>query len=200
MEKIDLKKVHRHLYTQKAGEISIVDVPRVRYLMVDGIGEPDGAEAEAAFQALCPVAYKVKFLMKARGSDFVVMPLEGLWWADDMRDFEAGRRDRWKWTYMILMPDVVTAGHVEEGISAVDRAKAGPALDRVRFDVLEEGRAAQVLHVGPYADEGETVSRLHEHIASLGGELHGKHHEIYLSDPRRIEPARMRTIIRQPFR
>jgi hypothetical protein len=200
MVKLDLKRSLKHLYAQREGEISLVDVPRLGYLMVDGAGDPDGAEARAAIQALYPVAYKVKFLMKARDSDFVVMPLQGLWWADDMDDFLSGRRDRWQWTYMILQPDAVTPGVVEEAIAAVDPAKAGSALDRVRFDHLEEGRAAQVLHRGPYAEEGPAIQRLHEHIASLGDELSGRHHEIYLSDPRRADPAKMRTIIRQPFR
>ncbi len=199
MEKVDLKKELRHLYAQRAGEISVVDVPRLGYLMVDGAGDPDGAEATAAIQALYPVAYKVKFLMKARGSDFVVMPLEGLWWADDMDDFLAGRRDRWRWTYMILQPDFVTADVVSEAIAQVDPAKAGFALDRVRFDYLEKGQAAQVLHIGPYAEEGPVIQQLHEHIAALGGRLSGRHHEIYLSDPRRADPAKLRTIIRQPF-
>jgi hypothetical protein len=168
MGKVDLKKSLRHLYGQRGGEISVVDVPRLAYLMVDGAGAPDGPEAQAAIEALYPVAYKVKFLMKARGSDFVVMPLEGLWWADDMDDFLTGRRDRWKWTYMILMPDFVTAGIVGEAIAAVDPAKTGPARDRVRFDALEEGSAAQVLHIGPFAEEGSAIQRLHAHIASLG--------------------------------
>lgn len=199
MGKVDLKKVLGHLYAQRKGEISVVEVPRLGYLMVNGAGDPDGPEARAAIQALYPVAYKVKFLLKAHGSDFVVMPLEGLWWADDMDDFLFGRRDRWQWTYLILQPDFVTADVVDEAIAATDPAKAGPALDRVRFDHLEEGSAAQVLHIGPYAEEGPVIQRLHEHIASLGGDLSGRHHEIYLSDPRRVEPAKMRTIIRQPF-
>jgi hypothetical protein len=199
MARVDLKTAFKHLYAQRAGTISVVDVPRLGYLMVDGAGAPDGPEAQAAVQALYPVAYKIKFLMKARGSDFVVMPLEGLWWADDMGDFLTGRRDRWRWTYLILMPDVVTADVVAEAIAAVDPAKAGPARDRVRFDMIEEGLAAQVLYTGPYVEEGPTIQRLHDHIASLGGTLTGRHHEIYLSDPRRTEPAKLRTIIRQPF-
>jgi hypothetical protein len=199
MAKVDHKTTLRHLYAQRAGTISVVDVPRLGYLMIDGAGAPDGPEARAALQALYPVAYRTKFLMKARGSDFVVMPLEGLWWADDMGDFQAGRRDRWQWTYMILMPDLVTADVVAEAIAAVDPARAGPARQRVRLEPLEEGRAAQVLYTGPYAEEGPTIQQLHAHIASLGGTLTGRHHEIYLSDPRRTEPAKLRTIIRQPF-
>lgn len=199
MAKIDLKTSLGPLYRQRAGQVSVVDVPRLAYLMVDGVGEPDGSEASAAVQALYPVAYKTKFLMKARGSDFVVMPLEGLWWADDMEDFLTGRRDRWRWTYMIAVPDVVTAEVLAEAIAAVDPARAGPALGSVRLDHLEEGRAAQLLHIGPYAEEGPNIQRLHEHIASLGGTLTGRHHEIYLGDPRRTAPEKLRTIIRQPF-
>jgi hypothetical protein len=199
MTKIDLKKTLRYLYAPAAGTVSIVEVPPLSYLMVEGQGAPDGPDAQEAVQALYAVAYKLKFVMKARGSDFVVMPLEGLWWADDMDDFLSGRRDRWKWTYMIVQPDIVTPQAVAEAVASVDPGKAGPALDRVRLDQLDEGRAAQLLHIGPYSAEGPAIQRLHEHIASLGGQLRGRHHEIYLSDPRRVEPSRMRTIIRQPF-
>jgi hypothetical protein len=197
--KLDLKRSLKHLFAPAPDTIAVVDVPRLGYLMVDGEGAPDGPEARAALRALYPVAYKVKFLMKARGSDFVVMPLEGLWWADDMGDFLAGRRDRWKWTYMILQPDAVTTEVVDEAIAAVDPEKAGPARARVRFDHLEEGRAVQALHIGPYAEEGPLITRLHHHIAALGGELAGRHHEIYLSDPGRTAPDRLKTIVRQPF-
>ena len=200
MGKVDLKQAFRHLYAPRSGEIAVVDVPQFAYLMIDGAGPPDGPEAQAAIQALYPLAYKVKFALKERGDDAVVMPLEGLWWADDMDDFLTGRRDRWKWTYMILVPDLVTADLVEEARAAVDPAKAGGGLERVRLAPLEEGRAAQVLHLGPFAEEGPVIRRLHEHIASLGGSLRGRHHEIYLSDPRRIAPEKLRTIIRQPFR
>lgn len=198
--KLDLKRSLKDLYAPAAGKISVVDVPPLTYLTIDGQGAPDGPEAQVALRALYPVAYKIKFLMKARDQDFVVMPLEGLWWSDDMDAFREGRRDRWRWTYMILQPEFVTPEMVAEAIASVDPEKAGPALGRVRLEHLEEARAVQVLHIGPYAEEGPTVTRLHEHIASLGGELCGKHHEIYLSDPGRTAPDRLRTIVRQPFK
>lgn len=203
MPKLDLKKRYKGLYTSSNKKVEIVNAPILRYLMIDGKGAPEGKEAAEAIQALYPVAYAVKFAMKAKGKDYGVMPLEGLWWADDMRDFLTGKRARWKWTYMILQPEFVTGKDVAEALAKVKESKTLPGLDKLRLDELGEGTAAQLLHIGPYSDEREDIERIHEHIRSLGGDFDGhreKHHEIYLSDMRKVPPAKLKTILRQPFR
>jgi hypothetical protein len=201
MTRIDLKKEFKALYSASSRKVEFVDVPSMNFLMVDGKGDPGTARAyQQAVEALYVVAYTVKFAVKksAAGIDYVVPPLQGLWWADDMRDFVAGKRDNWRWTMMIMQPEWVTAATVAAGIETAGRKKDLPALPLLRFDSYSEGRAAQVLHIGPYAEEGPTIRRLHDRIAERGLELRGRHHEIYLSDPRRAAPARLKTIIRQP--
>ena len=174
----------------------LVDVPPSAYLMIDGRGDPNTSpEYAAAIQALYSVSYGVKFAVRAAGGpEFTVSRLEGLFWVPDMSLFSAEDKDAWYWTMMIMQPDTVTADMVER---ARAKAPAGVA-ERLRLDRLVEGRVAQVLHVGPYAGEGPTIERLHAFIAEQGLRLSGRHHEIYLSDPRRTAPERLRTVIRQP--
>lgn len=202
MTKIDLKRQHRSLYRNSAETPSVVEVPPLRYLMVDGQGSPGGATYVEAVEALYALAYAIKFALKRgdEATDYVVMPLQALWWADDMRSF-GERRDPevWRWTAMILQPDVVTDELVERVRAEVAAKKELPALPKLRFATYDEGRAAQILHLGPYADEGPTIARLHAFIEERGGRLSGKHHEIYLGDPRRTAPERLKTLIRQPF-
>ena len=133
------------------------------------------------------------------GIDYAVMPLEGLWWADDMSAFTSGDKSSWKWTMMIMQPDFVTAEMVRTAAEEVRRKKNPVALDRGRVEACEEGPCAQILHVGPFSEEGPTIQRLHQHIKDTGRNLRGRHHEIYLSDVRRADPAKWRTIIRQPM-
>jgi hypothetical protein len=176
-------------------------VPAMNFLMIDGQGDPGRATAyEQAVEALYSVAYTIKFAIKkgAAAIDYVVPPLQGLWWADDMSDFVTGKRDNWRWTMMIMQPEWVTASVVAAGIETASGKKALPSLPLLRFTDFREGAAAQLLHIGPYADEGPTIERLHDSIADHGLELRGRHHEIYLSDPRRSDPARLKTILRQP--
>jgi len=202
MEKIDLKKGLRAFYGPSAKEVVAVDVPSMNFLMIDGQGSPgDSLEYQEALAALFPVAYTLKFAVKKSetGIDFGVMPLEGLWWADDMNDFVAGNRDRWKWTLMIMQPDLVSAAMVDSAIDEVRSKKNPPGLDRVRFEPFAEGPAAQILHIGPFTDEGPAIEEVHRFIEDSGRSLSGKHHEIYLSDIRRARPERLRTVIRQPF-
>jgi hypothetical protein len=200
--KVDLKK-ELDCYRARAGELRVVDVPPVQYLMVDGHGDPNTSQEYAdALAALYPVAYALKFASKRElDRDYTVMPLEGLWWADDMDTFTTARdKSQWHWTAMILTPDWITDPHVTAAVSAV-RAKSDPAaLDRVRLATLEEGRCVQTLHLGPYDAEGPVLERLHAFIADSGMQRSGKHHEIYLSDPRRVAPDKLRTILRQPVR
>lgn len=202
MRKLDLKKQWKELYGAKAGSIAAVNVFPLRYLMVDGAGDPNTSKAFGeAIEALYSLSYTLKFTLKKspRAIDYGVMPLEGLWWADDPRVFHAVDKSQWKWTAMILQPDVIVTAEVDAAFDQVRKKKNPAALDRVRFETLEEGTAAQVLYRGPFADEGPTIQRMHDFIHAAGKELCGKHHEIYLSDPRRTAPEKLRTIIRQPM-
>lgn len=199
--KIDLKKEMKDLYRASAKTVAVVGVPTLSYLMVDGEGDPNTSPSYAeAVEALFPVAYAVKFMVKKgpQALDYGVMPLEGLWWADDMSAFATGDKARWKWTAMILQPSFVSAEFIGEAIAELRRKKKLPGLERLRLDSLTEGRSAQVLHVGPFSEEGPTIERLHAFIAERS-ERRGKHHEIYLSDTRRADPTSWKTIIRQPM-
>lgn len=194
--KTDLKKAIPS-YAARVGQMQIVDVPPLRYLMVDGHGDPNGGEYADAVSSLFPVAYKLKFLSKRElDRDYVVMPLEALWWAEDMTSFTSDRdKSRWDWTVLNLVPDWITDDHVERAREAA----AAPAVDRIRLGTLTEGRCVQTLHVGPFEAEGPVLRRMHEEfIPSQGLRMTGKHHEIYLSDIRRTDPAKLRTILRQP--
>ncbi|MGM9426428.1 GyrI-like domain-containing protein [Hydrogenophaga sp. MI9] len=200
-EKIDLKKTLKDLYLASAKEPAVVEVPTLRYLMVDGEGDPNTAPAYAeAVEALFSVSYTAKFMVKKgpQAIDYGVMPLEGLWWSDDLSAFRTGAKDRWKWTAMVLQPDFVSDELIAEAIDEVRKKKKLPGVDRLRLDRLTEGRCAQILHVGPFSEEGPTIERLHDFITGRSA-LRGKHHEIYLSDIRRAEPAKWKTIVRQPM-
>ena len=206
MPKLDLKKTLKQLYQPSAKDFSVVDVPPLPYLMIDGHGDPNTAAAYVeAVQALYGLAYTLKFQLKKADPalDFGVMPLEGLWWAADMANFAALSKADWDWTMMILQPDYVTAAEVEAARAEALRKKGGaggaPGLARVRLETYHEGPAAQIRYFGAYADEGLTIARLHAFIAAQGHTLRGKHHEIYLGDPRRTAPAKLQTVIRQPF-
>ena len=200
-EKIDLKKTLKDLYQASAKEPAVVEVPPLRYLMVDGEGDPNTAPAYAeAIEALFSVSYTAKFMLKKgpQAIDYGVMPLESLWWSHDLSAFRTGAKDRWKWTAMILQPDFVSDGLIGEAVDEVRKKKKLPGVDRLRLESLTEGRCAQILHVGPFSEEGPTIERLHAFITERSA-LRGKHHEIYLSDLRRTEPAKWKTIVRQPM-
>lgn len=202
MEKIDLKKTLKHLYQASAKEVVAVDVPPMSYLMVDGEGDPNTSQAFAdAVEVLFMVSYTLKFIVKKGASaiDYGVMPLEGLWWADDMTKFSATDKSNWKWTAMIMQPSFVASDSVVLAIADVKTRKNPAAISRLRLESFAEGRCAQVLHIGPFAKEGPTIERLHRFIAAQG-RLTGKHHEIYLSDLRKTAPSKWKTIIRQPMR
>lgn len=200
MDKLDLKKVLRPLYTAKAGQPAILDVPTLPFLMIDGKGDPGADAYGESVGALYALAYGLKFTSKLQlGRDFAVMPLEGLWWSEDLAAFAANRRDDWLWTMMILMPDWITAELLAAVRTDTARRKALLRLNDVRLESFAEGRCAQVLHLGPYAAEGPTIAALHDFIAQSGHALRGKHHEIYLGMPGRGAPERLKTIIRQPI-
>ena len=202
MQKIDLKKELKHLYQPSAKAVVQVDVPAFQFLMMDGEGDPNTSAAYAeAVEALFSVSYTVKFMVKKgpRAIEYAVMPLEGQWWADDMSAFTADDKARWKWTMMIMQPDFVEAADIQNAIAAVQRKKALAAVDGLRLERFTEGRCAQVLHIGPFSEEGPTVQRVHDFIDATSART-GKHHEIYLSDIRRAAPSKWRTIIRQPMK
>jgi hypothetical protein len=199
--KIDLKKDMKDLYQASAKEPAVVEVPTQRYLMIDGEGDPNTAPAYAeALEALFSVAYTAKFMVKKgpQALDYGVMPLEGLWWSDDLSAFRTGDKAKWKWTAMVMQPDFVSDELIGAAIDEVRRKKKLPGADRLRLDSLTEGRCAQILHVGPFSEEGPTIERLHAFIAARAA-LRGKHHEIYLSDIRRTDPSKWKTIVRQPM-
>lgn len=200
--KIDYKRQLNHLYNAPSTAVVTVDVPDLSFLMVDGAGDPNTApEYRSAVEALFSVAYTLKFMVKreAGGRDYVVMPLEGLWWTADMARFSVDRKDEWQWTLTIMQPVAVTARLVAAAIDRVAAKKDLQALPKLRFEVFAEGKAAQILHRGPFAAEGPTIAKVHDFIALQGSQLRGKHHEIYLSDIRRATPEKWRTIVRQPM-
>ena len=200
MDKIDLKKELNTLYKPSAKKVVEVDVPAFNFLMVDGEGNPNTSTSyKEAVEALYSVSYSVKFaLKKENGINYAVMPLEGLWWADDLTSFQRSDKDAWKWTMMIMQPPEISRKMVQSAIAGIQERKVLPGLQRLRFEKFKEGRCAQTLHVGPFSEEGPTIQRVHDYITSRSA-LKGKHHEIYLSDVRKAAPENWKTIIRQPM-
>lgn len=201
MQKVDLKRELRHLYQPSAEEVIQVEVPTFQFLMIDGKGDPNTSQAYAeAVEALFSVSYTAKFMLKkaAQGIDYAVMPLEGLWWSDDMSAFITNDRSKWKWTMMIMQPHFVEATVIQAAIVEVKRKKALSAVNELRLESFTEGLCAQTLHVGPFSEEGPTIQRVHDFIGQRSV-LAGKHHEVYLSDIRRANPVKWKTIIRQPM-
>lgn len=201
MEKLDLKKARKALFTGSHNRFAPIMAPPVLYLMVDGHGDPNTtSDYRRAVESLYATAYAIKFSCKARGSDFVVAPLEGLWSAPDPESFAARRKDEWDWTMMIMLPD-----HVDEATFAAASARAAEKLGALskslRLESLEEGLCLQALHIGSYDDEGPLLAALHSEIMPSGGyDFSGRHHEVYLSDPRKTAPEKLKTLLRQPVR
>jgi hypothetical protein len=204
MPKMDFKRELKHLYLPPAKQFTVVDVPAMAFLMIDGHGDPNTAqEYSDALEALYAVAYKLKFASKKElGKDYVVPPLEGLWWAEDMNAFSAQRdKSTWDWTMMIVQPEWITGDMFEAALQQVKKAKNPPALPKLRRETYQEGLSVQILHHGSYDDEGPVLHRMHhEFIPQNDYEMRGKHHEIYLSDPRRVAPEKLKTVLRQPVR
>jgi hypothetical protein len=203
MDKIDLKKEFKDLYTPPSKEVVIVDVPEFPSLMVDGVGDPAvSQDYKDAIEALFAVSYSLKFMVK-KGKlavDYGVLPLEGLWWADDMNSFASGKRDVWKWTAMIMQPKFITKQMFLDAVAQVEKKKNLPALSKMRFEIFLEGLSAQVMHIGPYSEEKANIEKIHGFIKENGYVVAGKHHEIYLSDPRKAAPEKLKTILRQPMK
>ncbi len=206
--KRDLLKELKPLYAPPTKQVVEVDVPPMQYLMIDGKGNPNTAqEYKEAVGALFSAAYAIKFASKKAGADYGVMPLEGLWWMppEEMGetfgevDFAADK-DRWLWTMMILQPDHITPEFVASVIAGVRKKKNPPALDRVRLERYHEGLSAQIMHIGLYSEETANIARVHAYISERGCEPTAKHHEIYLGDPNKAQPEKMKTVIRQPMK
>jgi len=203
MKKIDFKKKMKDLYVPSPKSVVWVYVPRMNYLMIDGTGDPNTSQDyKDAVAALFALSYNIKFMIKKGdiGIDYGVMPLEGLWWVDDMTQFDVNNKSGWKWTSLMMQPELVSKEIVEEAIEQVKIKKGPMALSKVRFESFKEGKSTQTMHLGPFSEEGPTIQRIHEFIIENGHELGGKHHEIYLSDIRKADPSKWRTVIRQPVK
>ena len=203
MEKIDFKKSQKEFYTAKLNP-QMLDVPSMKYLMIDGAGNPGKSpDYSASVGALFGIAYTLKFMIKkSSGVDYAVGPLEGLWWMDRMEEFSMDRKDDWKWTMMIRQPDFIKKEDFKTALDLFFKKKdANHDFGMlVRFEEYEEGNSAQVLHNGPYDNEPPVIAGLHDFIKGKGFSLRGKHHEIYMGDPRRADPAKLKTVLRHPIR
>ena len=204
MEKVDFKKELSHLYNPSTKEFSLVDVPAMNFLMVDGQGDPNSSQDyQDALEGLYGMAYTLKFKSKLElQKDYTVPPLEGLWWAEDVSVFTAsGGKDSWLWTMMIMTPDWIPADMIAAARKELRKKKDPKALDDIRIETFHEGLAVQILYLGPYADEGPTIARMHsEFIPQNGYVERGKHHELYIGDPRRTAPEKLKTVLRHPVR
>lgn len=200
-----MKSDHKKLipsYRASHGHFSVITVPVMQYLMIDGHGDPNTAQSyKDALTTLYPVAYALKFLSKRElGQDYTVMPLEALWWSDDMDSFTLTRdKSRWDWSLMNMVPEWITREHLNIARETVATKGEGPVVEALRLEPFNEGLSVQTLHVGPYDDEGPVLEEMHnKFIPEQQLVMTGKHHEIYLSDPRRTAPERLKTILRQP--
>ena len=207
MSKLDLRKQLKYLYAPSAKKVEVVDVPRFEFAMVDGEIEPGrGPEDSPAFQealeALYGISYTLKFASKLRKEDpldYTVMALEGLWWVEE-GEFDITHPEGWRWTLMIMQPDHITPGMYEDALRQLRQKKGErPGFSRLRFESFQEGLCVQIMHVGPYAEESATIARMHAFAQENGYRLCGKHHEIYLGDPRRASPEKMKTVLRHPI-
>jgi len=205
MEKLDLRKQYKQLYLPSAKKVEVVEVPAFHFAMVDGEIEPGQSPGlsqafQEALQALYGISYTLKFMSKLRKDnpiDYSVMALEGLWWVEGA-EFDITHPDNWRWTAMMMQPEHITAAMFKEGLAQMRKKRPSPALDKLRFEVFHEGLSLQIMHIGPYATEPETLKRMSDFAQENGYAFRGKHHEIYLGDPRRADPAKLKTVLRHP--
>jgi hypothetical protein len=200
-QKVDLQKTYKHLYNPTEKGFHFVDVPDMNYIMLDGTGNPNTSEHyQQVVKALYSMSYGIKFALKAQGFDYSVPPLEGLWWMVNMSEFTLENINSWEWTMMIMQPEWVTDAVVESVREVKFRKKKLPLLKNVRFDIYKEGLSVQILYTGAFKNEAPTIAEMHNFIDTNGYQTYGKHHEIYLSDPRKTSEEKLRTILRQPVR
>ncbi|GJQ61262.1 MAG: hypothetical protein SCALA702_03150 [Melioribacteraceae bacterium] len=203
MEKIDLKKELKQFYKPSSKKIEIIDVPEFNYISLEGKGNPNNSsEFEEAIGALYAVAYTAKFSAKQENgmTDFVVMPLEGLWWAKDFEDFVLDNKDNWEWRLMIHMPGFITEDFINSNKAKAFEKKGLSGINDVKFEKYHEGISVQTLYIGPYSNEHETIKAMHDYAEGEGYDLDGLHHEIYLGDPRKVAPEKLKTVLRQPVK
>lgn len=203
MQKIDFKKDFKQLYKAPEKDVVFVEVPPIRYLMVDGQGDPNTVpEFQTAVETLYGTAYTIKFSLKkaAIGPEYTVPPLEGLWWCEGMEGFDKERKDLWCWTLMIPQPAHISEEILTSALSEMAAKGKAVSPGRIRLETLEEGLCVQTMHVGPYTDEEPTLEAMHRLAAEKGYSLRGRHHEVYLSDPRRTSPEKLKTILRHPVK
>jgi hypothetical protein len=199
--KVDFKKTLKQLYNPSIKGFHILEVPAMNFLMVDGKGDPNTSIVyQQAIEALYGVSYGIKFALKPQGYDYVIPPMEGLWWMDDMNEFNRANIARWEWTMMIMQLEWVTAELVDRVRADVIKKKGNSNAQRVRYDYYREGLAVQILYIGAYADEAPVIAEMHTFVKNSGYEIYGKHHEVYLSDVRKTSPEKLQTILRQPIR
>ena len=202
MKKVNHIKEYSHIYTQPKNKISLVDALPLNFLMIDGTGDPNSnPDYSEAVSALYAVAYKLKFAIKKgpQAVDYKVMPLEGLWWAQDLTLFNLENRSNWQWRMMIMQPEYITEDLFKTTVTSVREKKELPKLVDLRFESYHEGLSMQIFHLGPYGEgERETIKKLHAYIEAEGYHRVGKHHEIYFNSPLRTAPENLKTIIRQP--
>lgn len=200
-KKLDFKKENPELYNPSSKTISIVEVPAMKFFMIDGEGDPNTAqEFKDVIETLFALSYGVKMPFKKQqpAMDYVIPPLEGLWYMDDMAEFSMASKDQWLWTLMIRVPDFVPKEDVNSAIEQVKSKKNPPAIDKARLEPYNEGKCVQIMYIGPFDAEPPTIQKMHVWAKDNGFELAGKHHEIYLSDLRRTAPEKLRTVLRQP--
>jgi hypothetical protein len=205
MDKIDLRKVFQHLYLPSAKKVEVVEVPALNFVMIDGAIEPGAAPGTSpafkqALEALYGISYGLKFMSKLRKEnpiDYTVMALEALWWVED-GIFDIQQPGNWCWTAMMMQPDHITSAMYQSALSQLRKKKENPALEKLRFETFQEGLCLQMMHIGPYAQEMATIAMIDAYAAVNGYRLHGKHHEIYLGDPMRSDPSKLKTVLRHP--
>jgi len=202
METIEFKKTYRAYYTPKPAQPEIITLPAMKFLMVDGQGDPNTSQQfQDAIGAIYPVVFGIKFAHKKAGvgPDYTLGPLEALWWTKAGQTFASSSKQDWLWTVMMWVPDFITSKEVKQFTALAKQKKPNPALDKLRLEVFDEGTVVQLMHIGPYGDEQPNIERMHAFAEQAGYKLRGKHHEIYLGDPRRAAPEKLRTILRQPI-
>jgi hypothetical protein len=206
MNKLDLRQQYKHLYIPSARTVEVVEVPPFKFAMIDGeieAGHAPGSSPafQQALEALYGISYTLKFSSKLRKEnpiDYTVMALEGLWWVEG-GEFDITRPENWRWTAMIMQPDHITGEMYEGALAQLRKKKPAPALDKLRFETFAEGLSMQIMHIGPYSEEPATLARMEAFAKQNGYATRGKHHEIYLGDPRRADPAKLKTVLRHPI-
>ncbi|HOX37330.1 MAG TPA: GyrI-like domain-containing protein [Candidatus Brocadiia bacterium] len=204
MEKVDFKKTFKHLYAPSVKAPALVDVPPLNFLTIDGAGDPNDSQAfQDAFACLFGLAYTIKFMKKPKPEgafDFVVPPPEGVFWTEEDGSIRIKDKAAWKWTLMIMQPDFVTKELVSEAKIQLTEKKDPPGLATLRYERDPGGKAVTMTHLGPYCEEGRTIEKMRALAESEGYVLCGKHREIYMNDPRRVKPEKIKAVLRHPVK